>query len=128
MTARLIKMFVLSFIFSSCCYANNWKSVANSADGESMYFVDIEFLQKSGNTRTFWLLENKSKRDKFGALSTKENLSVNCVAKDIKQIYLSSFDDLGGNGKVISSFPVKGDWVPIAPGSINASIYKFVCK
>ena len=120
-------LIILSFWISVYANANsNWQFIA--ANDDSIYFIDRKSIQKSGDSVSFWILENKKQRDQFGSFSYKCQDTINCRTRERISRYIMAFDDLDNNGKLTNSFiPPNAKWKPIPPESMNWEMMKIVC-
>jgi len=120
-------LFLLIFI-SEIAYSANWMRVTSSNDGD-VVFVDSLSMQRSGNTVTFWSKMNYGVRDRSGDLSSKTQRAVNCMTREVKSLYLMTYDDFDNQGKLTHSDRFSNQsWNPIAPETINDAVRRFVCK
>jgi len=120
-------LFLLIFI-SETAYSANWIRVTNSNTG-NVVFVDSLSMQRSGNSVTFWAKMNKGKRDSVGDLSSKTQAIINCMTREVKYLYLMTYDDLDNQGKLTYSDKFKDQsWEPIAPETVYDAVRRFVCK
>ena len=120
-------LIILSFWISVYANANsNWQFVAVNDD--STYLIDINSIQKSGDSVTFWNRENLKQRDKFGNFSYKCQDTINCRTRERISRYIMAYDDLDNNGKLTDSFIASNaKWNPIPPDSVNWELMKIVC-
>ena len=108
-------------------YGSKWVNVAKS--DTVIFYVDTQSIQKNGNTVTYWEKRNYVKRDEFGDLSSKVNLTINCRTRESQMLYLMTYDDLDNYGKVQSNFSPKNlEWRPIAPDTVSEIVMKFICR
>lgn len=126
MMKNIVAISLLSFAMSA--YANsNWELVAVSSDNDKNY-VDKNSYQKSGDSITFWKRTNYGKRDEFGDLSSKMQLTINCRTREIIIRYLMNYDDWDNSGKITYNKVAKDSWSPIPPDTVNWALLKYVCK
>ena len=119
---------VMSVILSVNAYANsNWVHVATSQNG-TVFFIDNNSMQKSGDSITYWESANYSQRDVYGTLSAKVQSTINCRTREKIMRYSMYYDDINNTGKLTSNGDVKDSWTPIAPDSVVWSQFVFVCK
>ncbi len=116
-------LFLLTPIFS---YASRWVETGRTITAQ--FYVDTQSIQRNGNLVTFWERRNYVQRNKFGDLSTKANLVINCRTRESKLLFLITYDDFDNSGKVTTNTTVNQEWQPIAPDTIEESTMKFVCK
>lgn len=106
---------------------SNWELVGNNTTGD-MFFVDKNSYQKSGDSITFWQRDNYVERDKFGDLSSKSQLTINCRTRERIRRFLMTYDDINNQGVVTHSAVSKDSWKPIAPDTVNWALMMHVCK
>ncbi len=120
-------LFLLIFV-SEIAYSANWVRVSNSVDGDVL-FVDISSIQRSGNSVTFWSKMNFGKRDSLGDLSSKTQREINCRTRELKNLYLMTYDDFDNQGRLTHSDKFRDQsWTPIPPETLNDATRRFVCK
>ena len=123
-----IILIVIVFFIASSVYANaNWQRIGENAAGE-IFLVDRNSFQKSGDSITFWQLNNYANRDKFGILSLKSQRTINCRTREVIARWLTFYDDINAKGKVTDNFEATEKWMPIAPETMNWYIFLYVCK
>ena len=85
---------VMSVIVSVNAYANsNWIYLATSNSG-TVTFIDKNSMQKSGDSITFWILDNFAQRAEFGDLSAKKQRTINCRTRETILRYIMTYDDI----------------------------------
>lgn len=125
---RKILLFFVIILSAFNIYASSqWIYIASSSD-DTLFFIDANSIQQSGDSYTFWTKFNLSKRDDDGNLSSKSQRTINCRTRETVGRYIIYYDDIDGNGKITSSFSSKLSWTPIPPESINSAYYSYVCK
>jgi hypothetical protein len=121
-------VFLFGLLFCSSVFAqSNWINVTLDASGIE-WFVDVNSIQRGGNSVTFWTKRNYQVRNKFGVLSIKAQHTVNCLTRDEIVRWYVTYDDRDGNGKIIKTWEPKDSWEPIAPDTVMETIYLLVCK
>ena len=114
-------IFIL-FSLSSAADAATWVEV------EIEKFIDTSSMQKSGQSVTFWVKVNYAERDKYGALSSKYQMRINCKTREHLGLYWIDYDDTDNTGRVLSSTKLSTEWTPISPDSSADEQMKFVCR
>ena len=118
----------MSVVVTVNAYANsNWVYI-NTSKSDNVFFIDINSMQKSGDSITFWTLTNLGKRDQSGDLSEKTQHTINCRTREMIDRYLMAYDDINNNGKLTRSFVPKDSWRPTAPDTVQWSLFERVCK
>jgi len=122
------KFYLLFFLIAFNSYAqSNWVYVTSNTYGD-YFFVDRDSVQMQGDSVTFWTRRNYKQRDKFGDLSSKIQLTINCRTREIIMRFSMFYDDIDNFGQLTQSRKSSDSWAPIAPDSVNWSIYIFLCK
>lgn len=122
-------VFLFGILFCSSGFAqSNWVFVTRGETSGNTFFVDVNSIQRSGDSVTFWSITNYTVRTKRGDLSDKAQSTVNCRTRETILRWLITYDDQDNMGKMTSSFAANDSWRPIAPDS-NADVTRlFVCK
>jgi hypothetical protein len=121
-------IFVCGIIFSSCVFGSSqWINIAKNNDQDT-FFIDMNSLQRSGNSVTFWVRSNYGRRSPYGDLSTKSQITINCRTRDFITRWFMAWDDIDNNGKNTSSLAPKDSWTPIAPDTVSSFYYETVCR
>ena len=107
--------------------STQWVFVDSNSDND-LFFIDANSIQKNGDSYTFWTKVNNGKRDSRGNLSSKSQSTFNCRTREGTYRYIMVYDDTDNNGKLTNSFKAKDDWYPIPPGTVDWTIYKYVCN
>ena len=119
---------LFAYILCINAYANtNWIYFTTSSN-DSVFFIEINSIQKSGDSMTYWYRRNFPKRNASGDLSSKVQSTINCRTREIINRYIMTYDDINNNGKLTHSFNPNELWEPIAPDTINWEFFKYVCK
>jgi hypothetical protein len=121
-------VFIALFFLSITSHAStSWILVAETSSGDQI-FIDRNSIQKSGDSRTFWVLSNFKER-KEGDLSSKVQRTINCRTREMIGRYYMFYDDINNMGKLTNNINNdKGKWDPIAPETIGWDFMIFVCK
>jgi hypothetical protein len=125
---KILITFMLVLVSVTSNASSKWILIDKSAN--ATFFVDLNSLQKSGDSVTFWRRANYSQRDQYGNLSSKNQITINCRTRERISRYFMTYDDINNEGKLTNSFAVGTDekWEPIAPDSINWGFFEVVCK
>ena len=84
---------VMSVIVSVNAYANsNWIYLA-TGNADDVYFIDNNSIQKSGDSKTYWRLDNFAQRSKLGDLSSKIQAAINCKTREIISRYFILYNE-----------------------------------
>jgi hypothetical protein len=125
----MIKIFITLLLFSASfsTYASSrWTPVSQNNSGD-IFFVDENSIQISGDVMTFWYRVNFKQRDKFGNLSSKIQISINCKTRERASRFALFYEELNNNGKVTFNSVGKNQWDPIPPESTTYHMFSFVC-
>jgi hypothetical protein len=118
----------LGFLLSFSAHAQDWYKVASSEQGDS-YFIDLKSIIRVGSIVSYWSKGNYGEPTRYGDMSSLGSNRVNCstIESIIGLTYFYSESDNNGE-RTSMIFPKNQNWQPIVPGTINASLFRFVCK
>jgi hypothetical protein len=127
---KLLLTFTLLFsilMFSTPSYAE-WTKVSKNDIG-NIYYVDFERIRKNDGYVYFWKLSDYIKPNKFGSLSSKIYMQVDCKLFRFKFLSDSYYKGPMGTGDANggSNKPDK-EWKYPHPNSSSESILKAVCN
>ena len=110
-----------------------WEYIAESDNsGEVVSFwVDPSTIKKNGNRRKIWGITAFMSPNKFGALSFRWQEEYDCKEEQARYLAFSSHSDHFAKGKTIhvdDSIPKDAPWIPVAPGTMQSGVMKFVCS
>ena len=127
MKYRLFFLLFASLVGISFPSYAEWKYLIKSSSGD-IHYIDFDSLKREGDYVYFWSLRDYGKMDKWGDLSSKKYLKVDCTKYKFK--YLSDSYHNRQMGKGIptggSTKPDK-NWTNIKPNSVIAFISQNVC-
>lgn len=111
-----------------CCSASaEWQYWTGSDDGREFY-VDSQSLEKNGDTRKFWVLENYPTADE-GVLSTITLFEIACIKKRKRSLQQYWYTEhFGGGDSITPKLKFPGDWRFAAPGTVLAEMIRLSCK
>ena len=119
-------LFTSSIVIGFPSYAE-WKYLIKTSRGDSHY-IDFNSLKREGDYIYFWSLRDYAKMDKWGDLSSKKYLKVDC--KNFKFKFLSDSYHNRQMGKglpvTVSTKPDK-NWTNINSNSVIAFVFQTVC-
>ena len=102
--------------------------IFNKTSRGDVHYIDFNSLKREGDYVYFWSLRDYGKMDKWGDLSSKKYLKVDCTKYKFK--YLSDSYHNRQMGKGIptggSTKPDK-NWTHITPNSVFAFVFQNVC-
>jgi len=108
-------------------HASNWVFVSENNTG-TKFKVNTTSITRNGNEVTFWLMTNFAKRTNFGDLSSKNQLTINCLTKEFSTKYMLFFSDYDAEGTMSDQGKPPVKWTPIPPDSSYDEVMIFVCK
>lgn len=122
------KLFLVSLLlFPIYVWSSNWIYIGQNSS-QTSFFVDIQSISSNGNERTFWYRHNLAARSKWGDLSSKINITINCRVRDFKLNYFITYSDVNNQGDLLESFKGTQGYEPIPPDSMYESMMRVVCK
>jgi len=124
------RIFLSSVIILSAfnLYADTKWIDMGSNPNDDVFFIDVNSIQKSGDSYTFWVKTNNGKRASNGALSAISQQAINCRSRESITKHVIMYDDVDGKGKVIASADPKLGWYPIPPDTIIWAYYSVMCN
>ena len=126
---KILKIFIFLYILSTVnCFADyNWKKIGSSTRGD-VFYVDLSTIKKVGNNVFYLELKDYVKPSKYGDLSSKIYMEVNCL--NLSYRYLKDFYYIEpmGNGEPSTVFDEVGEWKNIKEGSMGEDVGKFACN
>ncbi len=114
-------------IFNS--YANSeWILIEGSYITNNESHADKNSLQIDGEIATFWLKRNNPSRDRFGAMSNKYQIAINCKSRQMSLKWMVDYSEADNKGNVIFNGEAPQKWSPVIPDSRTWLWYKFACN
>ena len=104
-----------------------WKYLLKTSRGD-VHYIDFNSLKREGEYVYFWSLRDYAKMDKWGDLSSKKYLKVDCTKSKFK--FLSdSYHNLQMGKGIPSEISTKPDknWTNINSNGVMAFISQNVC-
>jgi hypothetical protein len=74
------------------------------------------------------MMVNFASRTNLGALSSKTQVTINCLTSDRIVRYVMFYDDTYNNGKLIAEGDPEDKWKPIAPNSMSWGVFEIICN
>jgi len=126
---KILKLFIFLYILSTVnCFAEyNWKKIGSNTNG-NVFYVDSSSLKRVGNNVFYFVMNDYAKPNKFGDLSSRVYMEVNCINLDYRFLKDFYYVEPMGNGEPSTIFDEVGKWEITKKGSIGESIRKFACK
>lgn len=106
-----------------------WEEVSASVSGNTFY-VDIDRIKRNGGYTYFWELRDYLKPDKFGDLSSKTLIELDCNTPRRHRTLSSTYHTQPmGKGAPSTTDNRTGEWVyDIPTGSVVEEITNFACS
>ena len=123
---------VLLAVFSTGAMAG-WTYLTPSEGNAFDFYIDKTTIRKRGNVAKMWVMKDykspQKETDGKSYLSDKVFGEYDCVEIRGRSLTIISLSDNMGKGQVISTYQYDDSkWVDIAPGSVDMSHWKAVCK
>ena len=126
-------IFKLTLLLSTLMFPSislaEWDKVAVSNIND-VYYIDHKTVKILGTTRLFYQLTDYVRPTKYGDLSSKIYVELNC--QNLYYKYLVAFfypEPLGKGNPVEGSGPVENpSWNPTVDKSVAEKVHKYVCK
>ncbi len=120
-------LFVLLLIISSASNAQNWQRITSTDD--AVLYVDSRSIKKNGNTRRAWVLIDFTKRlESTGAMSMIVLNEFHCTEDKRRLMSFNQYSDRMGSGNVLEPSSRVTDWSYTAPGTVEETILRYVCR
>lgn len=126
---RSLPIFILLFInFVPFASYAEWEEVSKGISGDVTY-IDRQTLKIVGTSRFFYRLTDYVKPSKYGDLSAKVYLEVNCQNLNFRYLVANFYaEPLGRGSPTAGSGPTSDNtWIPAPPGSVSERVNRFVC-
>ena len=123
---KAILMLLLAVVSNSA--VAKWTAV--NENKESIQYVDLATIRKSGNKVKMWSLSDyKSVQGVAGNkfLSSKIQWEYECKEEQLRQLFCQPFSGYGGRGQPTTWHNKPGEWKPVMPQSIGEIIWKIAC-
>tara|TARA_B100001057_G_scaffold472119_1_gene535089 strand:+ start:588 stop:980 length:393 start_codon:yes stop_codon:yes gene_type:complete len=124
---KLSFVLIVLTLFPSTSFAEfNWKRVGENTSG-TVFYVDKSSVKRMGNTIYFFSMMDYAK-PVDGILSTKIYQEGNCSDYSFRYLKDFYYDQPMGNGSVVHQIDEVGKWTANIPGSLNETVFDFLCK
>jgi hypothetical protein len=121
-------LLVLLLTVSSGALAE-WIPVATSLDYTA--YVNPTTVRRSGDMAKMWGMYDYKNAKAFGKkqyLSTRSQIEYDCKEERLRNIFTTmSVGNLGAGEVVYVSDGIPGNWTPISPGSVGATLWEIAC-
>ena len=127
MKSKLFLFLFSSWIFFGLPSSAEWKSLLKTSNGD-VHYIDFESLKRDGEYVFFWSLRDYAVVNKWGDLSSKKYLKVDCKRSRFKFLKDSYHNQKMGQGipVEISNEPDK-EWTDIKSNGVMAFFLEKVC-
>jgi Surface-adhesin protein E len=122
----LITLLVLS---SAPAYAE-WVEIAATDYGMTVY-VDPDTIRHEGNLVKMWELFDHKTTQTIGVglfMSLKDQREYDCTKGRFRVVTFTQFSGNMGSGKLGYSNSDETKWIPVAPQTMNQTLWKFACS
>jgi len=104
----------------------DWRQVAKSVSG-NVFYVDPATIRKEGNKRKVWGLTNIANPDASGIFSRKQRKEFDCAEERYRALSIIHYSKPMGDGVVLLADDRIGQWLEIAPDTVDEELLKLVC-
>ena len=109
------------------CFADyNWKKIGSTNDGSNFY-IDLSSIKKVDNNVFYFELSDSAKPNKYGTLSSKVYIEVNCLNLSYRHLKDFYYQEPMGNGEP-SILNDVSEWYDQTKGSIGYMVSEFACN
>tara|TARA_Y100001936_G_scaffold197994_1_gene198991 strand:- start:611 stop:1003 length:393 start_codon:yes stop_codon:yes gene_type:complete len=119
-------LIIITFFPSNSFSEFNWKRVGENTNG-TVFYVDKSSVKRMGNTIYFFSMMDYAK-PVDGVLSTKIYQEGNCSDYSFRYLKDFYYDQPMGNGSVVHQIDEVSKWTANIPGSLNETVFDFLCK
>ena len=119
-------LIIITFFPSNSFSEFNWKRVGENTNG-TVFYVDKSSVKRMGNTIYFFSMMDYAK-PVDGVLSTKIYQEGNCSDYSFRYLKDFYYDQPMGNGSVVQQVDEVSKWTANIPGSLNETVFDFLCK
>ena len=124
---KLFSLLIIITFFPSNSFSEfNWKRVGENTNG-TVFYVDKSSVKRMGNTIYFFSMMDYAK-PVDGVLSTKIYQEGNCSDYSFRYLKDFYYDQPMGNGSVVHQIDEVSKWTANIPGSLNETVFDFLCK
>ena len=104
-----------------------WRQYGSNSQG-TVFYIDIASLQKDGNFRRVWELQD-FKVPTLNALSVSVLMEYDCSSKRNRALAMSAFSGHMAVGRLVRYARLKNDeWNSVRPDSVFANALLIVCN
>ncbi len=123
------KLFVICGIFFSIGVfaAAEWLDIGTNRSNDR-FFIDVNSIERSGDSVTYWVKLNYAARGADGSLSSKTQYIIHCQARQFALRYIIRYDEPDNIGRILVAREDKGSWSPIPPDTVIYYHSQLLCK
>jgi hypothetical protein len=126
----LCRTAVAAMLLGASAVHADWTKVGEIDDGASTVFVDMNTLQRSGDSVKLWKLMEYKQAHSVGrasALSARELWEIDCREYRARMLEFKWYSGKTATGDVVISNNDGGNWRRIVPGSVVETMWKMSC-
>ena len=124
-------LLLLTFLFSTLCFGEQWNSVASNND-DSVYFFDPSTVKINGDLVQYWELTNYKNKLKVGTTivsSSKTLIEVDCKNSNYRTLRVIDYDKDFGKGNIVNTGVTQHTkWFPSPKESVSSEMELKVCS
>jgi hypothetical protein len=90
-------------------------------------YVDSASIVQVGTHKRIWVVYDLTNQDVEGKQSVRSYIEYDCAEAKYKTLSASSHANRMGNGPVLKSLPVPGDWKLVTQDALSRQLYSFAC-
>ena len=108
-----------------------WVKVSDHDEAGKTVYVDPATIRHNSNLVRMWQFYDYTTVQTVGGirfLSNKEEWEFDCVEERSRSLGLKEFSGNMGSGTVVYTNSQVGKWLPVVPGRIEHTVWKFACR
>lgn len=102
--------------------------IVNADEGGRLFYVDPATVEKAGEMRRAWVLENYRSAESGGILSTMLLDEFDCNELRGRAIQAVAYSGHMASGNIVPHVRQLNSWTQYGPDTIGASIVHYVCS
>jgi hypothetical protein len=102
-----------------------WVTVTRTEN--TTVYVDSASIMQIGTHKRIWVVYDLTQQDVEGQQSVRSYIEYDCAETKYKTLSATSHASRMGNGPVLKSLPVPGDWKPVTQDALSRQLYSFAC-
>jgi hypothetical protein len=121
-------LFICGIFFGTSVFATaEWIDIGTTRSNDR-FFIDVNSIERSGDSVTYWVKVNNAARDADGTMSAKIQQTINCRHRQFVSRYIIAYDELDNNGRILVARETKRSWSPIPPETMIYSHSQLLCE